>query len=114
MQNVSGLIVPKMNPTSHAGNIRLLRPVVVAIEYQEDSQAENDQTKDEEEPEEILRIVSEVGSIVFPVSFLNPLAFIGKHFIDLTKMLLHLSSHPLLLLGVHFLNLLPVFIFDSD
>ena len=41
-----------MNSTSHVGNTRLLRPVVVAVEYQEDSQAENDQAKNEEEPEE--------------------------------------------------------------
>lgn len=33
------------NPTSHIGNIRLLRPVVVAVEYWEDRQAENDDHK---------------------------------------------------------------------
>ena len=70
------------------GTIRLLRPVVVTIEYQEDSQAENDQAKNEEEPEEILRIVSEVGSVVLLIPFLNPSAFFIKHLIDLTDMLL--------------------------
>ena len=45
-------------------NIRLLRPVVVTVEHQEDSQAENNESKDKEEPEEILHIVSEVGSVV--------------------------------------------------
>ena len=59
MQNVSGLIVPKMNPTSHAGNIRLLRPVVVTVEHQEDSQAEHEETYGEEKPEDILHIVTE-------------------------------------------------------
>lgn len=42
-------------------NIRLLRPVVVTVEHQEDSQAENNESKDKEEPEEILHIVSEIG-----------------------------------------------------
>ena len=46
MPIVSGFVVPKMNPTSHVGNIRLLRPVVVTVEHQEDSQAENNESKD--------------------------------------------------------------------
>ena len=54
MPIVSGFVVPKMNPTSHVGNIRLLRPVVVTVEHQEDSQAENYESKDKEEPEEIM------------------------------------------------------------
>ncbi len=52
-------------------NIRLLRPVVVTVEHQEDSQAENNESKDKEEPEEILHIVSEVGSVVLLVPFLE-------------------------------------------
>ena len=96
------------------GTIRLLRPVVVTIEYQEDSQAENDQAKNEEEPEEILRIVSEVGSVVLLIPFLNPSAFFIKHLIDLTDMLLHLSGHPFMLFVEHVLNLLPGNIIDSD
>jgi len=52
MPIVSGFVVPKMNPTRHVGNIRLLRPVVVTVEHQEDSQAENYESKDKEEPEE--------------------------------------------------------------
>ena len=36
--------------------------MVVTVEHQEDSQAENNESKDKEEPEEILHIVSEVGS----------------------------------------------------
>ena len=67
MPIVSGFVVPKMNPTSHVGKIRLLRPVVMAIEWQEDGQAENDDTNDAEEPEEILHIVSEVGSTEPPI-----------------------------------------------
>ena len=51
---VSGFAVPKMNPTSHGGNIRLRRPVVVAVEHQEDSQTENDKTYGEEKPDDIL------------------------------------------------------------
>ena len=68
-----------MNSTSHVGNTRLLRPVVVAVEYQEDSQAENDQAKNEEEPKEPLGIVTEIAAIIFHVSFTDFLPFIGKH-----------------------------------
>ena len=63
MPIVSGFVVPKMNPTRHVGNIRLLRPVVVTVEHQEDSQAENYKSKDKEEPEEILHIVTKIGSL---------------------------------------------------
>ena len=97
MPFVSGFVVPKMNSTSHVGNIRLLRPVVVSIERKEDNQAENDHTKDAEEPEEILHLRSS-----------------EKIFIDLTDMLLHLSSHPFVFVVEHGLNLLPVGICDSD
>ena len=75
MPIVSGFVVPKMNPTSHVGNIRLLRPVVVTVEHQEDSQAKDNESKHKEEPEEILHIVSEVGSVVLLVPFLNPSTF---------------------------------------
>lgn len=114
MPIVSGFVVPKMNPTSHVGNIRLLRPVIVTVKHQEDSQAKDNESKDKEEPEEILHIVSEVGSIVLLVPFLNPSAFFIKHLIDLTDMLLHLSGHPFMLFVEHVLNLLPVNIIDSD
>ena len=93
MPIVSGFVVPKMNPTSHVGNIRLLRPVVVTVEHQEDSQTENDETYGEEKPEDILHIVTEVCSIVLLVPLLNPFAFFIKHLIDLTDMFLHLSGH---------------------
>ena len=68
MPIVSGFVVPKMNPTSHIGNIRLLRPVVVSIERKEDDQQEDEDTEDAEEPKDILGIVSEVCSIVLLVS----------------------------------------------
>ena len=63
MPIVSGFVVPKMNPTRHVGNIRLLRPVVVTVEHQEDSQAENDDTKDVEIPEDILHIMSYITNL---------------------------------------------------
>ena len=88
--------------------------MVMTIEHKEYSQAENNEPKDKEEPEEILHIVSKVGSVVLLVPFLNPSAFFIKHLIDLTDMLLHLSGHPFMLFVEHVLNLLPVNIIDSD
>ena len=73
MPIVSGLVVPRMNPTSHVGNIRLLRPVVVTVEHQEDSQAKDNESNDAEEPEEILHIMTKIGFIVFLVPLPNPL-----------------------------------------
>lgn len=49
MPIVSGFVVPKMNPTSHVGNIRLLRPVVLAIEYHVDDQTKNAEPNGKEE-----------------------------------------------------------------
>ena len=71
-----------MNPTSHVGNIILLLPVVMSIKRKEDNQAENDDTKDEEEPKEPLGIVTEIAAIIFLVSFTDFLPFIGKHVIS--------------------------------
>lgn len=92
MPIVSGLVVPDMNPTSHVGIIRLLCPVVVSIERKEDNQAENDYTKDAEEPEERLRIVTKVCSIVFFIALLICITFFCKYIIDFTAVLfiLHL------------------------
>ena len=95
MPIVSGFVVPKLNHASHVGNIRLLHPVVVAIVYQEDSQPENDKTNDKEHQEEVLNVMTEIHSDIFLEPVLSPSEFIGKHFIDFTKMLLHLSCHPL-------------------
>ncbi len=88
MPIVSGFVVPQMNPTSHDGNIRLLRPMVLTIKHQIDNQTKNDETNGKEKPDERLDIMTEIGTIIFLVPLLNPLAFIGKHFIDLTNMLL--------------------------
>ena len=106
MPIVSGAVVSEMNPTSHVGNIRLLRPVVVSIKPKKDNQAKNDHTKDAEEPEEPLGIVTEIAAIIFLVSFTNFLPFIRKHGIDLTDMHLHLCGHPLAFFGKQFLNLM--------
>ena len=92
MPIVSGAVVSKMNPTSHVGNIRLLCPVVMTIERKEDNQAENDHTKDAEEPKEPLGIETDVPAIIFLVAFMDFLPFIGKHGIDLTDMHLHLRD----------------------
>ena len=99
MPIVSGLVDPRMNPTSHVGNNRLLRPVVMAIEHQEDSQAKDNESNDAEEPEEILHIVTKIGFIVFLVPLPNPFAFIIEHLIDLTDIRLHLCGHPLAFFG---------------
>lgn len=78
MPMVSGLIVPKLNPTSPVGNIRLsFRPVVLSIERQEDDQQDDENSKDAEKPKDILDIVSEVCSIVLLVSGAGLLPFIG-------------------------------------
>ena len=106
MPIVSGFVVPKMNPASHVGNIILLRPVVMSIKRKEDNQAENDDTKNKEEPKEPLGIVTEIAAIIFLVSFTNFLPFISKHGIDLTDMRLHLCGHPLAFFGKQFLNLM--------
>ena len=68
MPIISGFVVSKMNSTSHVGNIRLLRPMVVNIERKEDNQAKNDHTKDAEETKRN-----------------TAFAFIGENFIDLTE-----------------------------
>ena len=114
MPIVSGFVVPKMNSTSHDGNIRLLRPMVLTIKHQIDNQTKNDETNGKEKPDEILDIMTEIGTIIFLVPLLNPLAFIVENFIDLTDMLLHLSIHPVVFVVEHGLNLLPVGICDSD
>ena len=106
MPIVSGFVVPKMNPTSNVGNIILLRPVVMSIKRKEDSQAENDYTKDEEEPKEPLGIVTDIAAIIFLVSFTDFLPLISKLGIDLTDMHLHLFGHPLAFFGKQFLNLM--------
>ena len=106
MPIVSGFVVPKMNPTSNVGNIILLLPVVMSIKRKEDNQAENDDTKNKEEPKERLGIVTDIAAIIFLVSFTDFLPLISKHGIDLTDMHLHLFGHPLAFFGKQFLNLM--------
>ena len=106
MPIVSGFVVPKMNPASHVGNIILLLPVVMSIKRKEDNQAENDDTKNKEEPKERLGIVTDIAAIIFLVSFTNFILFIDKHGINLTDMHLHLFGHPLAFFGKQFLNLM--------
>ena len=86
--------------------------MVMVVKYKEDCEPEYDNTKDKEEPEEILHIVTKIGFIVFLVPLPNPFAFIIEHLIDLTNMLLHLISHPLAFFGKQFLDFLPVSIID--
>ena len=106
MPIVSGFVVPKMNPTSNVGNIILLRPVVMSIKRKEDNQAENDYTKDEEEPKEPLGIVTEIATIIFLVSLTDFFPFISKHIIDLSDMLEALCYDPLSMLRAFFARFL--------
>ena len=45
--------------------------MVVAIEYQEDSQAENHKTNDEENQEEVLNVMTKIHSVIFLVPVLK-------------------------------------------
>ena len=75
---------------------------------------EQEEAQYEEELEEPLDIVSEIRTIIFLVPLLNPSAFISKHFVDFTDMLLHQRSHPLMLFVEHVLNPLPIGIRNLD
>ena len=52
MPKVSGLIVPKLWPKSHDGNIRCLEPVVSSVNHHDYNDGEGEAAQDEEEPEE--------------------------------------------------------------
>ena len=78
----------------------------MSIKRKEDNQAENDDTKNKEEPKEPLGIVTEIAAIIFLVAFTDFLPLISKHGIDLTDMHLHLWGHPLAFFGKQFLNLM--------
>ncbi len=94
MPKVSGLIVPKLCHTRHDGNIRCLEPVAPSAHHHDYGSGEYEEAQDKEEPEEPLGIVTEVTAIIFLVAFLNLPAFLDKHGIDLTDILLHLANHP--------------------
>ena len=44
--------------------------MVVAIKYQEDSQTEYNETKDEEQQEEVLNVMTEIHSIILALSII--------------------------------------------
>ena len=52
MLKVSGLIVPKLWPKSHDGNIRWFGPGVSSVNYHDYNDGEGEEAQDEEEPEE--------------------------------------------------------------
>ena len=92
MPKVSGFIVPKLCHRCHDGNIRWLEPFVSSVNHHDYNGGEGEEAQDEEEPEEPLGIVTEVTAIIFLVAFLNLPAFLDKHGIDLTDILLHLAA----------------------
>lgn len=98
MPKVSGLIVPKLCHRCHDGNIRCLEPVAPFANHHDYGSGEDEEAQNKEEPEEPLGIVTEVTAIIFLVAFLNLPAFLNKHGIDLTDILLHLAEHPLVFL----------------
>ena len=67
-----------------------------------------EESQNKEEPEEPLGIVTEVTAIIFLVAFLNLPAFLDKHGIDLTDILLHLANHPFVALKILLKMLLKV------
>ena len=92
---VSGLIVPKMRPTNHFGNIRWLKPVKPFAYHHDYDRGEQEEAQYEE-------------------SLLNPPTFFSKHTIDLTDMFLHLGKHPFVFLIKQVFYLLPVSTSDID
>ena len=94
MPKVSGLIVPKLCHRCHDGNIRCLEPVAPSAHHHDYGRCEYEEAQNKEEPEEPLGIVTEVTAIIFLVAFLNLPAFLDKHDIDPTDILLHLANHP--------------------
>ena len=82
MPIVSGLIVPKMRPTNHFGNIRWLKPVKPFANYYDHAVNEQWESQYEEEPEEPLGIMPKVTAIVFLVSTYGFLAFFDLDSID--------------------------------
>ena len=90
MPKVSGLIVPKLCHRCHDGNIRCLEPVAPFANHHDYGSGEDKEAQNKEEP---LGIVTEVTAIIFLVAFLNLPAFLDKHGIDLTDILLHLAIH---------------------
>ena len=51
MPKVSGIIVPKLWPKSHDGNIRCLEQVAPSVNHHDYNGGEGEAAQDEEEPE---------------------------------------------------------------
>ena len=108
MPKVSGLIVPKLCHRCHDGNIRCLEPVAPSAHHHDYGRCECEEAPNKEEPDEPLGILTEVTAIIFLVAFLNLPAFLDKHGIDLTDILLHLAYHPFVALKMLLKMLLKV------
>ena len=102
------MIVPKLCHRCHDGNIRCLEPVAPSAHHHDYGRCEYEEAQNKEEPEEPLGIVTEVTAIIFLVAFLNLPAFLDKHGIDLTDILLHLANHPFVALKMLLKMLLKV------
>ena len=102
------MIVPKLCHRCHDGNIRCLEPVAPSAHHHDYGRCEYEEALNKEEPEEPLGIVTEVTAIIFLVAFLNLPAFLDKHGIDLTDILLHLANHPFVALKILLKMLLKV------
>ena len=102
------MIVPKLCHRCHDGNIRCLEPVAPSAHHHDYDCSEQKESQDKEGPEEPLGIVTEVTAIIFLVAFLNLPAFLDKHGIDLTDILLHLANHPFVALKILLKMLLKV------
>jgi hypothetical protein len=105
MPKISGLIVPQLCHRCHDGNIRCLEPVAPSAHHHDYGRCEYEEAQNKEEP---LGIVTEVTAIIFLVAFLNLPAFLDKHGIDLTDILLHLANHPFVALKILLKMLLKV------
>ncbi len=99
------MIVPKLCHRCHDGNIRCLEPVAPSAHHHDYGRCEYEEAQNKEEP---LGIVTEVTAIIFLVAFLNLPAFLDKHGIDLTDILLHLANHPFVALKILLKMLLKV------
>ena len=102
------MIVPKLCHRCYDGNIRCLEPVAPSAHHHDYGRCEYEEAQNKEEPEEPLGIVTEVTAIIFLVAFLNLPAFLDKHGIDLTDILLHLANHPFVALKMLLKMLLKV------
>lgn len=100
MPIISGFIVSKLHHANHDENIWwCLKPGEAFANHHDYATREQKISQDEEEPEEPLAIMPKITAIVFFVAVTDFLAFFYKYIVDLLDIFLHLSSHPLALLG---------------